>query len=384
MKNNKGKVIPDAVFRDKRSGSEMIEDSINLTVGQLIEIYAYAEAIVETVREPLLILQDDLIVRSANKSFFTLFQMQKSEVYGKQIFNLNGGEWNIPELKQLLTDILPNNSHFNDYEVRHEYKKIGKKIMLLNARRIILEGNKTKLILLAIEDVTAKREYERLKDDYLSFASHELKTPITTVKAYAQILEKRLSLGADDKNKHFVSRIIRQADKMNSLVADFLDLGKIEDDGIPLNKTRFDLNLLIKNISEDFQYGTDKHTITRKGSINMHVLADKNRLGQVVINLLTNAIKYSPDGGTIEIRMDSVNHKAIVSIKDGGIGISKNKQALIFDRFYRIKEGKDPKQGYGLGLYISSKIVKRHGGEIGVKSERGKGATFWFTLPINP
>lgn len=185
------------------------------------------------------------------------------------------------------------------------------------------------------------------------------------------------------KTTHFAARINRQADKMVSIIHDILDANRIEQRGIKLAKKKFNLEKLVKNIAEDFQHTTEGHRISVDGSIGPDITADKERIGQVLVNLLANAIKYSPRSRQIEVVMKEEGHNALVSVRDYGMGISKDKQARIFDRYYRVREeGEKPGTGYGLGLYISSEIVKRHGGKVGVQSTPGKGSTFWFSLPL--
>ncbi len=385
MITKKVRKTPSAAREEILGGSSILGNLQKLSVAELIENYAYSEAIIETIREPLLVLDRNLNVKTANKAFFETFSMTKKETYGHYVYDLNGGEWNIPELKKLLEKIVPKNTHFNDFIVTHNFDRIGNKIMLLNARRIVLEGNKTQLILLAIEDITEKKKLEQQKEDFLNIASHELKTPLTTLKAYAQILGKRLGEGADEKNEHFVSRINKQADKMVSIIQDILDASRLNEKALKLSKKKFDLDRFVRNIVDDFQYTTDNHIITIAGMIGREVIADKERIGQVLVNFITNAIKYSPGEKSIKIVLKTDNGNAVVSVQDYGIGIPKEKQALVFDRYYRVKEGGEkPGVGFGLGLYISSEIIKQHGGRIGVKknNSKEKGSVFWFSLPL--
>lgn len=139
---------------------ELISHTKSITVEDVVVMYAYAEAIVETVREPLIILDEHFNVKTANKSFFDTFKVSKEETYNKLIFDLGNGQWNIPALKKLLKQILPKNAHFENFEVSHTFEDIGTRTMILNARRIVLEGHKTQLILLAIEDITQQKESE--------------------------------------------------------------------------------------------------------------------------------------------------------------------------------------------------------------------------------
>lgn len=383
MKNKQGKSIPNAVLQSSDNKFSWLRDIKSLSIGELVELYAYAEAIVETVREPLVILDKYLRVKSVNKSFFDTFKVTKEETYGKHIYDLNSGEWNIPTLKTLLENILPRNTHFNDFEVNHNFSRLGQKTMLLNARRIALKENKTQLILLAIEDITQRKELEKQKDEFVSFISHELKTPITSMKAFIQIVQKRLADKGDKKDSYLIQKVNKQADELTRLINELLNISRIESGKLPLRKRKVDLNELIKKIVIDFQYTTEKHTIIREGEVYTKVLCDEHRIEQVLTNLITNAIKYSPDADKIIVKLSKNEDEVIIAVQDFGLGISKKDQPHIFKRFYRTDEKKEKNiKGFGLGLYISSQIIQRHSGKLWVKSTEGKGSTFYFTLPI--
>lgn len=232
-------------------------------------------------------------------------------------------------------------------------------------------------------DISKQKELEKRKDEFISDVSHELKAPLTIIKSYAQILEKRFTQNKDVKNTYFLSNITYQIDKITSLINDLLNLGRIEAGKIMLNKEEFDLDALIKKIVIDFQYMTETHQIFKEGELNRKVMADQDRIRQVLINLLTNAIKYSPNANKIIIRVAQKEKYAVASVQDFGTGIPKNEQKKIFKRFYRLKNKKEDKPlGFGLGLFITSEIVKRHGGKIWIKSQVGKGSTFYFTIPL--
>ncbi|HVF69937.1 MAG TPA: ATP-binding protein [Xanthomonadales bacterium] len=384
MKNKRGQIIPSKILEKTPDATELLKNIENLTVEDVVVIYAYAEAIVETVREPLIILDGNLRIKTANKSFFDTFKVTKKETYNKLIFDLGNGQWDIPELKKLLRKILPKSSQFNDFEVNHEFKGLGKKIMLLNARRIVLEGHETELILLAIEDVTQHKLIEKQKDDFFAIASHELKTPVTSIKAYTQILAKKIADFDDTKKAYFLKNIDNQTDKLVNLINDFLDMSKIQAGKLVFAKKKFDLDALIKKIVVDFQYMTKTHQIKKIGEIKKSIIGDQDRIDQVLVNLLTNAIKYSPEGKEIIVRSHTNKNTVTVSIQDFGRGIPQVKQKHVFDKYFQVSEKSDDgKKGFGLGLYITSEIVKRHKGKIWVESTKGKGSTFYFTLPLN-
>lgn len=381
MKSNRKKV-PSAVFQGEDDRSAFIKDIKRLSIAELIEHYAFAEAVVETVREPLVVLDQKLHIKSANRAFFRTFKLSKDEVYGKFIYAVNGGEWNIPELRKLLENILPNSSFFVDFEVRHDFERIGRKIMLLNARRVALEENKTELILLAIEDVTERKALEEQKDEFMSIASHELKTPLTTIKVYAQLLEKKLVKSKDSKNQDFLSHILKQSDKITALIGDLLDANRIDSGKMVLDKKAVNMKALIQGVIADIRNTTDKHEILLEGDVQKRPIADKDRIEQVIENLLTNAVKYSPGGGQVIVRLSEDSKNVVVAIQDHGIGISQEQQQYLFSKYFRVKESGKSSKGFGLGLYISGQIIERHGGRIWVESGLGKGSTIYFSLPL--
>jgi signal transduction histidine kinase len=235
-------------------------------------------------------------------------------------------------------------------------------------------------------------EIDRRRDEFVSIASHELKTPVTAIKAFAQILEKRLRQTKDTKNTYFVENINKQTDKLTLLINDLLDVSKIQAGKLAYNRKEFDFDSVLKKIIVDFQYTTETHEIINEGQTRKKVIGDADRIAQVLINLLSNAIKYSPESDKVIVRSTANNGMITVSIQDFGIGIPKEKQSRIFDRFYRVSESDNGKTGFGLGLYISSEIIRRHNGRIWVESPshaptKGKGqatggSTFYFSLPV--
>lgn len=383
MKSNKTSV-PTFILETAPDTAELIKDIENLTVEDVVVIYAYAEAIVETVREPLIILDEYLRIKTANKAFFDAFKVAKRETYNRLIFELGNGQWDIPELKKLLKEILPKNSHFENFEVTHKFDDIGTKTMMLNARRIVLEGHKTELVLLAIEDISHKKMIDKHKDDFIGIATHELKTPLTTIKSFVQILQKHHENITDTKTTFMLDKVSKQIDRMEYMMKSFVNVYSLQTGKLELHKEQFSLEDLLKDIIETLQYSTDSHKIIRREKLSTKIFADRERIGQLLVNLITNAIKYSPNGNEIIITSEKTKGHVMVSVQDFGLGIPKEQQALVFERFFR-SQGKEEKKidGLGLGLYIAHEIVKEHDGKMWVDSTLNKGSTFHFTLPLN-
>ena len=232
-------------------------------------------------------------------------------------------------------------------------------------------------------DITEQKDLQRQKDTFLGVASHELKTPITSIKAYAQVMERIFIRNGDEKNAVIVGKMDKQINRLNNLIGDLLDVTKINTGRLQLNMDTFDFNQMVEEVTEDVQRTTAKHLIKKQLQFTRELTGDKDRIIQVVTNLLTNAIKYSPEANEIIVYTEDHETEVQVCVQDFGIGISADKKDKVFEQFYRVSGTKEYTfPGLGLGLYISSEIVKRLGGRIWVNSVEGKGSTFCFALPV--
>jgi two-component system phosphate regulon sensor histidine kinase PhoR len=231
-------------------------------------------------------------------------------------------------------------------------------------------------------DIDEHQKLNEKKDEFIGIASHELKTPLTSIKAYVQLLERTLKNDENHVAKVYFKNTNTYIDRLNHLIADLLDVAKIQAGKLPFNMSDFNFDELVEEAVANMQYTATTHKIIIEHNEKVITYGDKQRLEQVFINFLTNAIKYSPQAK--EIRVNSVvdNGNIIVSVRDYGIGIPKENLVRIFDRFYRV-DGLSPKfTGLGIGLYISAEIIQRHHGSTWVESEEGKGSTFFFSIPV--
>ncbi len=234
-----------------------------------------------------------------------------------------------------------------------------------------------------ILDITDRKKLERQKDEFIAVATHELKTPVTSIKAYAQILRNRFEKGGDLHSSGLLGKMDAQLNKLIVLISDLLDVTKIEGGKLSLSQEKFDINILVKELVEELQRTTERHALLIEGEISRLVTADRDRTGQVLTNLISNAIKYSPHSKKIIIKINEDHDHIKIAVRDFGVGIPEDKQDKVFEQFYRVSGPKeDTYPGLGLGLYISSEIIKRQGGRIWVESTVGKGSTFYFTLPF--
>lgn len=602
----------------------------------------YSEAVIATIREPLLVLSKNLHVKSANDSFYEKFRANEQETEGQLIFDLGKRQWNIPEFRTLLESILPAKSSFSGFEVNYNFPDIGPRVLLLNAREIIRESKDEKLILLAIEDITEQKELIRLveesekrfrnmlmqspvafsilkgedmvvevannavkelwgkgddiegkkltdilpeirdqgfaellqsvystgepyfgheskvrlqrkggwenvyfnfvyqpyreadgtlsgvaiiatevtsqaefnhqirekaeefrqltefmpdkianadpqgnitycnqkwldytgrsisdlnglgwkkvmypddligiakrmrssfitrgdfemehrclsktgeyrwhltraqavkndagdikqwiistteiqklkeeeqrKDEFMKMVSHELKTPVTSIKGYVQIVLKMLEEqpNPDPIINSSLVRVDRQITRLTRLISELLDLARINDSKFELNKEVFGLNELALEVIQDIRFTNVNIDIDLHSAYACSLNADRDRIGQVIINLITNAIKYSPDRKQIDVAIEKEGgNQVTLSVKDYGIGIDKEHQQKVFDRFYRaVGSSQHQYTGFGIGLFMAREIIQRHGGFVSVESEKGDGSIFYFTLPL--
>ena len=361
---------------------DKLERRVEERTRNLKENEEYLSSIVQTMRESLIVLDKSLTIVSANPYFYKAFKVTESETVGNNIFELGSGQWDNPGLRKLLEQVLPHNNPFEGFEVDAEFPHIGRKLIMLNAYQIEYEGDYKDRILLALEDVTERRNIERRKDDFLSIASHELKTPLTSIKGYIQIIQRLLPKEAEPKLIEILSKTEHYTDKLNNLITDLLDVSKIQSGKLEFNKELFDFDSMVKDAAEGIQAGNDSHNITISGETGKDCFGDKDRLEQVVNNLLTNAIKYSPESKKVGLHIGQVSNFLKVAITDFGLGIEKKDHKRIFERFYRVDNVQQQYPGMGIGLYVCEQIVKQHGGTLWVESEIGKGSTFNFTVPV--
>jgi len=273
-----------------------------------------------------------------------------------------------------------------NFEVRIKRIKDGEFCYHLLKASPVKEGNVTMRWVGTFTDIEDQKRAELRKDEFLSIASHELKTPLTSIKAYMQLLERSIEGEHENpfpESARYLQRTQMQLDKLQTLIVDLLDISKIESGKMVFNKKEFDFSQLIENTIDIARQTNPDYTIHFEPQHHIKVIGDDTRVEQVLINYLTNAIKYSPDNKNIVIRtcITPDNHIQVI-VKDQGIGIPSDKLDSVFKKFYRVEENSNRFQGLGIGLYICSEIIRRHHGRYGVKSRSGRGSEFSFTLPI--
>jgi two-component system, cell cycle sensor histidine kinase PleC len=370
----------------------------------------YTESIVETIREPLIVLTPDLRVLSANRSFYESFKVTPNETVGNLIYDLGNRQWDIPSLRMLLEEILPKDNKFDNYEVEHVFSSIGHKIMLLNARRIIQKEIGSQLILLAIEDITEKMRLERelaertrdaekaqseaeaatrAKSDFLANMSHELRTPLNSIIGFSEVLEDELLGSLNASQRENVQYILKAGRHLLSLINDILDLSKVESGKMELEVDRVSLKgildaSLVMHREKALRHGISLD-LQMEPVTDMVIEADERKLKQILFNLLNNAVKFTPDGGSVRVMARGITgaQEIEISIEDTGIGIKPEDIPKLFKEFSQLDSVYDKKyKGTGLGLALTKKLVELNGGHIQVSSEFGKGSRFTFVIPV--
>jgi signal transduction histidine kinase len=246
------------------------------------------------------------------------------------------------------------------------------------ASPVLGPDGKASVAVAVLRDVSAARRLDELRDEFLSTAAHEFKTPLAVVKAYAQLLQKR-----DPAEAQALMVIQRQVDRLNRLVQHLLDTTRLRLDG-DAPRERFDLGAVAAEVVDAMRPSSPGHSLTVDAR-RAPVLGDRERIARVVTSLVENAVRFSPRGGGVDVRVEARGEEAVFSVEDHGVGIAPERQARLFERFYRAHAGTaEDYGGLGLGLEMSREIVQRHGGRMWFVSEEGKGSTFHFAMPLAP
>ncbi len=380
-------------------------DALKHSAEQLRASRDYVQAIVDTMRESLVVLNIDLQVMSANQFFYDTFQILPEQTEQRLIYEIGNGQWNIPQLRLLLEEILPRKTQFQGLEVEHNFENIGQKTMLLNARRMTIEDNR-EMILLVIEDITQQKRLEteriqlleqeksarneaesanRAKDEFLSILSHELRNPLNSLLGWAQLLQRK-QLDQATVNQG-LQAIKRSAEAQSLLIHDLLDISRISSGRLRLDPEPLDLARIIEAATEVVSLAAQSKNIQIVSTLDTsskRIVADGTRLQQIIWNLFSNAIKFTPSGGRIDVILNYTDDHAQIQIRDTGIGISADFIPHIFERFRQADGSKTRSNpGLGLGLSIVRHLVELHGGTIETESPGvGQGATFTVTLPL--
>lgn len=385
IRNDEGEIAGIVlVFRDitdRRKMERALERSLQ-----------YADDIIATLREPFVVLDTDLRVRTANCSFYDSFHVSKEETEGEFVYDLGNGQWDIPDLRKLLDEVLSHNEAVHDFEITHTFPALGRKSMLLNARPFPPDSKHPELILLAMQDVSALRvqaddlvEADRRKNAFLATLAHELRNPLAPIRNAVQYLAMN---GLKTSEVRTASELIaRQVSIMVRLIEDLLDVSRISRNSLNIRKERVDLAAVVESavetsgpLIEQFAHRLDVNLPPEP----LYLDADPIRLAQVFSNLLNNAAKYTTPGGHIRLIAQRDGSNVLVKVQDNGTGIPNDMLNSIFDMFTQVDQSLERSQsGLGLGLTLVRRLVEMHGGSIEVHSNGpGEGSEFVIRLPF--
>lgn len=321
------------------------------------------------------------IVQGWNSGAEKMFGYTPEEVMGKPsdiIFTEEDKEAGIPN-KEMETARIKGKA----MDERWHQRKDGSRFFMSGVMRPIYDNNLLGYVKIA-RDMTEQKLLEQQKDEFISIASHELKTPVTSIKAYTEFLSDTFKDAHDEESLELINKLNTQIDRLTKLINSLLDTTKIAEGQFIIQTEKFNLKTLIENCIKELQHTTHLHKIILNSEEKIFITADKERIIQVITNLISNAIKYSPKAGEILVNIVRAKDGIQVSVKDFGMGIPEDVKDRIFDRFYRVRNALiNTYPGMGLGLYISATIIKRLGGKIWVESKQGNGSTFYFVLPYD-
>ena len=368
----------------------------------IADIQNFAQDVFDTVREPLLILDGSLRVHSANRAFYQTFEVTPQQTVARLVYELGNGQWDIPDLRTLLEDVLPMSSVFNDYELEHEFPVIGRRVMLLNARQL-RHGTHADLLVLAMEDVTERRRVEtdvakareaaenanRTKSLFLANMSHELRTPLNAILGFSEMLqEEAVERNLQEFNTD-LQKITTAGRHLLGLINDILDLSKIEAGKMELLLETFDVAELVTEVAATIERQAVKNgnrlEITCPTDIGV-MWADLSKVRQGLLNLVSNAAKFTHDG-LISIMaerqsMDGADWVRL-QVTDTGIGLGAEEVARLFQPFTQADASTTRKfGGTGLGLALTRRFCQMMGGDVMVQSVAGEGSVFTLLLPM--
>ncbi|MCX9084984.1 MAG: PAS domain-containing sensor histidine kinase [Candidatus Methanoperedens sp.] len=370
---------------------KMAEEAIRNTL-------IYTTSLIDSIREPLVILDENMRLKKANLAFYNTFKININENKDKLFYELGNGEWNIPDLRELLETIIPMNIKSRDFEIEKEFLNIGQKSILINASEHKLSD--TKMILLTIKDITELKKMEGLRlenerlisarkarSEFLTIMSHELRTPLTSVIGYSILLQEKSAGELNEEQRLFVDNVLRSSKHLLDLINNFLELARTETGKQKMVFEEISVSAALNEILEMINENAKAKNINLTKEFDPEIYSikvDGRAFKQIIFNLLSNAIKFSKrSGGIVTISTKKENDMIKISVEDNGIGIKKNDLPKLFHMFEQLDSGISRKyEGTGLGLAITKQLIELHGGKIWVESKYGKGSKFMLYLPL--
>lgn len=333
---------------------------------------------IENAAIPLHWVDSAGIITWANQAELTALGYEKHEYIGQPISTFHADQNAIRDILKRLQ----NNETLHNYRAQLRCKDGTLKHVLISSNVLRKDGRFIHSRCFT-KDITAMVLEEQRKSDFVSMVSHELKTPLTSILSYIQIMLSRSVKSGDTFITQSLTRTEALAKSMTKMVNDFLHMSRLEDPKVELNIEKFELHLLIQEMIQEMQLSSYAHNIKFVHNGVMIVEADRAKIGQVLINLISNAIKYSPESSTIIVGYEQHENQVKIYVRDQGIGVSEADQKRLFERFYRVESPATKHvSGFGIGLYLVAQIVRYHNSKIEVESKLGEGSVFYFFLPL--
>ncbi len=336
--------------------------------------------VVENTNDIISLLDEDGNFVYTSPSFKKVLGYTPRELIGKKSFSIIHPD-DVAHVQHEMAKAVKGNMVGATFRIKN---KRGKYLYFEgNGTAILDKKGRPEMIVSTSHDITERTELEKRKDEFISMASHELKTPVTSLKVFTQVTQTLIAKNDLKKAESFLVKMDDQINKLTRLISELLNLSRIQSGKLELNMENFEIDTLVEDIVESLNATTLTHKIILKGKARSKIYADRDRIGQILINLITNAVKYSPRADKVLVSVTKQEKSIKIAIKDFGIGIPKEHLGKIFERFYQVSEGSDGTYpGLGIGLYISSEIARRHKGKINVESKKGEGSTFYLELPL--
>jgi signal transduction histidine kinase len=364
-------------------------------------MHSVAQSIVETVRQPLLVLDAGFRVRGANAGFCQAFQVAREQTEGCHLYDLGAGQWNIPRLRRLLDDVNATGQAFSDLEVDHDFPGLGRRVMLLNGRRVYHEDDHAPMILLAIEDVTekmkAKEKLLRLNAEleyrtaqleasnqeleaFCYSVSHDLRAPLRAIDGFSQELLENYAGQFHDQGRHYLKRIRAGSQRMAQLIDDLLQLSRLTRSDI--RHQPIDLSDLAREVADNLRQCEPERDVNFVIEPDISALGDARLLRLALENLLGNSWKFTAKHpkATIAFGRAECEGGPAYFVRDDGAGFDMTFAGRLFGAFQRLHSDRDF-SGTGIGLAIVQRVIQRHGGRVWGEAAVERGAAFWFTLP---
>jgi PAS domain S-box-containing protein len=372
--------------KEIEAGLEKTRKELEVIKKTADEVSEFAENVINTVREPLISLDQDLRVVTVSRSFYEFFKVEPEETVGQLIYDLGNKQWNIPKLRELLENILPRKATFENYEVEHEFATIGRRVMLLNARQIQRVWGKERIILLAIEDITERKEIEaglkKAHEELESFSysvSHDLRAPLRGIDGWSLALLEDYKDKLDEQGREYIDLVRSETQIMGRLIDDLLMFSR--QNRADMNQQPLDMTAMAQAIISRLQQQNPTLQADFIVQPGLKALGDNNLIEIALKNLLDNAAKFSSKTSRAVIEFGQVEKEGRKAffVRDNGVGFDMAYSNKLFGVFRRLHKASEF-PGTGIGLASVQRIINRHGGRIWAEAVVNEGATFYFTL----